>query len=561
MWADHYLFSLPIRRGVFITNPDGSEYVGQVWPGFTVFPDWFQRSTQQWWTDALRNWSASGVEFSGIWLDMNEASSFCDGSCGTGADLSNTSVPFILPGDPGNLVLAYPECYNSTIFGPSGNITVNGKLTCRFNATQVSTLTANKRGLGAGQQKGVDLNVPPYAIHNGNGRLSLHALATNASHADGQVELDVHNLWGLMEEKATHLAVQDIHPGKRPFLISRSTFPSSGKWTGHWLGDNFSLWAYLRYSLAGVLQFQLFQIPFVGADACGFNGNTDEELCNRWMQLSAFTPFYRNHNVRGAIPQEPYRWDSVANASRTAIAIRYSLLPYWYTLFAAASTRGTPPVRALFFEFPDELELLGVDSQFLVGPDLLITPVLQPNVSTVDGIFPGRGQVTWRDWYTHDAVEAGSAGQPIKLSSPLGHINVHIRDGSAIFLHSAPGYTIEETRQGPYSLLVSLNAAGTAYGTVYIDDGLSNPPGPSKKLTVTVTDSQVRVSVQGDFKITQKLEDVTVLGVSKKPTLVTVNGVKMIEWTYAPLQAKLTVPGVGTDLNRPLSVKWDRSYL
>ena len=45
-----------------------------------VFPDWFQKNTQQWWTDALRNWSAAGVEFSGIWLDMNEASSFCDGS-------------------------------------------------------------------------------------------------------------------------------------------------------------------------------------------------------------------------------------------------------------------------------------------------------------------------------------------------------------------------------------------------------------------------------------------------------------------------------------------------
>ena len=57
--------------------------------------------------------------------------------------------------------------------------------------------------------------------------------------------------------------------------------------------------------------------------------NTDEELCNRWMQLSAFTPFYRNHNTYGAIPQEPYRWPSVADASRTAIAIRYALLPYW----------------------------------------------------------------------------------------------------------------------------------------------------------------------------------------------------------------------------------------
>lgn len=59
------------------------------------------------------------------------------------------------------------------------------------------------------------------------------------------------------------------------------------------------------------------------------DGNTDEELCNRWMQLAAFTPFYRNHNEKGALSQEPYRWESVANASRTAIAVRYSLLPYW----------------------------------------------------------------------------------------------------------------------------------------------------------------------------------------------------------------------------------------
>ena len=142
----------------------------------------------------------------------------------------------------------------------------------------------------------------------------------------------MHNLWGLMEEKATHLALKSIQPSKRPFLISRSTFPSTGKWSGHWLGDNFSTWKYLYYSIQGVLQFQLFQVPFVGADTCGFNGNTDEELCNRWMQLSAFVPFYRNHNIRGAISQEPYRWDSVANATRTAINVRYAMLPYWVRL-------------------------------------------------------------------------------------------------------------------------------------------------------------------------------------------------------------------------------------
>jgi len=65
-------------------------------------------------------------------------------------------------------------------------------------------------------------------------------------------------------------------------------------------------------------------------------GNTDEELCNRWMQLAAFTPFFRNHNIRGAIPQEPYRWDSVAHATRVATAVRYALLPYWARLSLSA---------------------------------------------------------------------------------------------------------------------------------------------------------------------------------------------------------------------------------
>jgi hypothetical protein len=45
-----------------------------------VFPDWFAKNTQSWWTEALQNWSRSGITFDGIWLDMNEAASFCDGS-------------------------------------------------------------------------------------------------------------------------------------------------------------------------------------------------------------------------------------------------------------------------------------------------------------------------------------------------------------------------------------------------------------------------------------------------------------------------------------------------
>ncbi|KAG1812721.1 family 31 glycoside hydrolase [Suillus variegatus] len=99
----------------------------------------------------------------------------------------------------------------------------------------------------------------------------------------------------------------------------------------------------------------------VGADTCGFNDNADEVLCNRWMQLSAFVSFYRNHNTYAALPQEPYRWESVANASCIAIAARYSLLPYWYTLFANSPMADLPPARVLSCEFPNEPELFTVD--------------------------------------------------------------------------------------------------------------------------------------------------------------------------------------------------------
>ncbi|KAJ7120271.1 glycosyl hydrolases family 31-domain-containing protein [Mycena epipterygia] len=536
---------------VFIKNPDGTEYIGQVWPGYTVFPDWFAPNTLGWWTESLKNWSAAGIEFSGIWLDMNEASSFCDGSCGTGIDISNTSTPFILPGEPGNPVTDFPEGYNSTISGTSGNITVNGTLT--FGATAAAALAA--RGIGAGNQTGINFNTPPYAIHNANGRLSLHALATNATHAGGYSELDTHNIWGLMEAEATHKALQTLLPGKRPFIISRSAFASAGKWAGHWLGDNYSKWQYMYFSIQGVLQHQMFQIPFVGADTCGFNDNSDEELCNRWMQLAAFTPFYRNHNVKGAIPQEPFVWDSVANASRTAIAVRYALLPYWYSLFANASTSGTPPVRALFWEFPDEPELFAVDRQFLVGRDILVTPVLTPNVSTVDGIFPGRGKTVWRDWYTGDVLKA-AVGVNTTLAAPLGHINVHVRDGAALLLHQTPAYTIEETRAGPFALLISQSANGNAFGTTYFDDGVSDPPGPSTTVTVTARTGSVSIAAAGKFHVAQKLGEVTILGVTKKPASVTVGSTNVKSFTYASAQQKVMLTGLSVDLNKGTTISW-----
>lgn len=174
------------------------------------------------------------------------------------------------------------------------------------------------------------------------------------------------------------------------------------------------------------------------------------------------------------------------------------------------------------------------------------------------GIFPGRGSVIWRDWYTHNVVQT-IPGQPTTLSAPLEHINVHIRDGSALLLHSKPAYTTEETRQGPYSLLVSQTSQGLAHGTAYIDDGITYPPGPSRVLSFVSTKQGVSITGEGALQVGPKLEDITVLGVGSKPTSVWVNGrhASTDMWTYVPRQEKLVALGLNASLNQAWLLSWE----
>jgi alpha-glucosidase len=136
-------------------------------------------------------------------------------------------------------------------------------------------------------------------------------LSLNATHYNNETEYNLHNLFGHMMAKRTYdyFTSDQSYPNtdSRSFILSRSTFASSGKYAAHTLGDNQRTWDYLRYSISGIMNMNMFGIPLVGADICGSNGTTrNDELCARWVQLATFYPLPRFHYNKGSDANEAW---------------------------------------------------------------------------------------------------------------------------------------------------------------------------------------------------------------------------------------------------------------
>lgn len=376
----------------------------KLYRAYTAFPDFFRTSTAIWWEREISDFYGV-MKFDGIWIDMNEPASFVHGTVG-GKCLGN------------------PLLENPPYMPPleSKHMGLNHKTLC-MNSEQILS----------------------------NGKKVRH--------------YDVHNLYGWSHTKPTYDALLKV-TGRRGIVVTRSTYPSSGKWAGHWLGDNYSSWDQLYKSIIGMMEFSLFGIPYTGADICGFFNAAEYEMCLRWMQLGAFYPYSRNHNGKGSKRQDPVAWDTAfAEASRDVLNIRYTLLPYLYILMYEAHTKGSTVVRPLLHEFVKDRTTWNIDRQFLWGPALLITPVLDKGARQVEGYLPVD---RWYDYHT--AKDVGVRGKMVTMPAPLNHINLHIR-GGYIIPWQKPERNTNISRTNPLGLIVALSDNQMAEGSFFWDNG------------------------------------------------------------------------------------------
>ncbi len=209
-----------------------------------------------------------------------------------------------------------------------------------------------------------------------------------------------------------------------------------------WSGDIRSNFASLRDQLSAGLNIGLAGIPWWVSDTGGFFGDvTDEhfnELLIRWFQFSVFCPVLRMHGDRGphdipklseldygggfsdtGRPNELWSYgEDVYKILRKYLDIRLGMKDYIKSVMDEASENGSPVIRTMFYEFPDDKKCWETDDQYMFGPKYLVAPVMYQGMTERSVYLP---QGSWRDIHTGMTY---SGGQTITAAAPIEIIPV-----------------------------------------------------------------------------------------------------------------------------------------
>ena len=271
----------------------------------------------------------------------------------------------------------------------------------------------------------------------------------------------VHDIYPLLESRAVHEGL--VAAGEAGILtLNRSAWAGSQRYgAAVWSGDVDATFAALRAQIPAGLNIGLSGIPWWTSDVGGFKGGDPDdpayrELIVRWSQFGVFCPLFRWHGARalpGAAmefrdladlgdspfdaggpafslagltggPNEAWSYgDEVYAIVRDLLFLRERLRPYILDQMRVAAATGLPPMRALFLEFPDDPRAADVADEFLLGPDLLVAPVVVAGARERVVYLPAGAR--WRDAWTG---EPRTAGEAHVAAAPLDRIPVYLRD-------------------------------------------------------------------------------------------------------------------------------------
>jgi len=304
--------------------------------------------------------------------------------------------------------------------------------------------------------------------------------------------LEIHNIYGMENSRATFDGLLRLQPNVRPFVLTRASYAGGQRYAATWTGDNSSTWNHLRLTTPMLENLGLSGFALSGADVGGFAGSPQPDLLTEWLEVAAFQPIDRDHTAAGTNDQEPWANGPEQEAIRRRyIEERYKLLPYIYTNAEEMSRTGMPIVRPLFLEFPNaasDLHPIDLDapSEFLFGPDILVAPPPYPD--ELDKYEVQLPPGIWYDYWTGERIDrseavqsrdaeqkkgvqaVASASPSLTVQPTLAVLPVYVRGGAILPMEPLTQSTME-TPTGPLTLRVYVGE--NCRGTLYQDDGKS----------------------------------------------------------------------------------------
>lgn len=284
----------------------------------------------------------------------------------------------------------------------------------------------------------------------------------------------VRNAYPLMTVGGVYDHQRETTSDKRVFILTRSAFAGQQRYAANtWSGDVNSSWETLRKQVPAGLNFSLTGNPNFNSDIGGFfagaykrNGGTKnpmfQELYVRWLQYGTFTPMMRSHgtDIAREIYQFGNKGDVVYDAIEKFIRLRYSMLPYIYSVSHDVSKNGSSFMRTLSMDFPSDKKTWDMNNEYLFGKSLLVAPVLnaqytpekvvktdenegwnktdsnkENSASNIDFTQNKTAKVylpQGADWFDFWSNEKYSGGKEVQKSVNLQSIPLYVKAGSII---------------------------------------------------------------------------------------------------------------------------------
>lgn len=260
----------------------------------------------------------------------------------------------------------------------------------------------------------------------------------------------VRNAYPLMTVGGVYDHQRSVTSDKRVFILTRSAFAGQQRYGANtWSGDIVASWETLRNQISAGLNFSLCGIPYWNSDIGGFFlwdykkplENADyRELYARWVQFGTFCPMMRSHGADA--PREIYQFgkkgERIYDAIEKHIHLRYSLLPYIYSVSWDVTANNSSMMRALVMDFADDKKALDINDEYMFGKSILVCPVTNAMYSkenkedfgTVKSkeIYLPAGT----DWFDFWTGEKHTGGNMVMKETPLDIMPLYVRAGSIL---------------------------------------------------------------------------------------------------------------------------------